>query len=681
MEILKGDVFKLPILDVLRPKKKDDAACHTKGNEDTTGLKTVCIVGSPNVGKSVLFNALTGRRVIVSNYPGTTVEVSRGVTEIDGQKYGVIDTPGMYSLFPITEEERVARSILWEERPDVIVHVVDAKNLERMLSLTLQLLEANLPVILVLNIMDEAERLGIEIDFERLRKELNIPVLGTVFTTGRGLDDLKNAITEYTKTHGPEVVYEDKIETAVTKIEEHLMCEYTLSKRAMALFLLQGDSEVKDIVKEKEKENFSEIESIVASTTRRYSMPLRYMITMKRYSFAGKIVESVFSQATETKVDLKEKLSRAMMRPLTGIPILFIVLYIGLYQFVGNFGAQILVGFLEEDLFGNIINPGITWASDEYIPWQPLRDLIAGDYGIITLGITYAIAIVLPIVGTFFLAFSIIEDTGYLPRLAMLIDRVFKKIGLNGRAVIPMVLGFGCDTMATIVTRTQETKRERVITTFLLALAIPCSAQLGVIFGVLSFNPMALIIWGVVVFLTLIFIGYMTSKVLPGEKPSFYMEVPPLRMPKLSNVLAKTYARMKWYFLEILPIFILASILIWLGNITGVFPWIIRGIEPLVMGIGLPKETADVFLFGFFRRDYGAAGLLVMYNAGAIKGIPLVVAAVTLTLFIPCIAQFAVMIKERGIKTAIYIALFIFPFAFFVGWLLNLILTGSGVVL
>jgi ferrous iron transport protein B len=284
-------------------------------------------------------------------------------------------------------------------------------------------------------------------------------------------------------------------------------------------------------------------------------------------------------------------------------------------------------------------------------------------------------------VGTFFLAFSIIEDSGYLPRLAMLIDRVFKKIGLNGRAVIPMVLGFGCDTMATIVTRTQETKRERVITTFLLALAIPCSAQLGVIFGILSFNFAALFIWGLVVFLTLIFIGYLASKVLPGKKPSFYMEVPPLRMPKLSNVLAKTYARMKWYFLEILPIFILASILIWLGNITGVFDWIIGGLTPLVNLIGLPDSAAEVFLFGFFRRDYGAAGLLDMAQAGAISGVPLVVAAVTLTLFIPCIAQFAVMIKERGIKTAIYIALFIFPFAFFVGYLLNLILTTSGVKL
>jgi ferrous iron transport protein B len=674
-----GDQFKLSILDRLKDSKKDDASCHTAPSKDIKGLKTICIVGSPNVGKSVLFNALTGRRVIVSNYPGTTVEISRGTSERNGENFGIIDTPGMYSLFPITDEERVARSILWEEKPDIIVHVVDAENLERMLSLTLQLLEADLPVVLALNIMDEAERLGIEIDLEKLKSELNIPVVGTVFTTGRGMEDLKNVITEYTRTEGPKVEYEDRIENAIKRIEEQMMCDYTLSKRAMALFLLQGDSEVTEFVKEKEKENFSKIESIVSNTIRRYSMPIRYMITMKRYSFAGKIVETVFSQRTETKVDLREKLSRAMMRPLTGIPILVFVLYVGMYQFVGNFGAQILVGFLEEDVFEGYINPYINGALETHVPWVEVRDLVGGEFGVITLGLRYAIAIVFPIVGTFFLAFSIIEDTGYLPRLAMLIDRVFKKIGLNGRAVIPMVLGFGCDTMATIVTRTQETKRERVITTFLLALAIPCSAQLGVIFGVLSFNVAALIIWGVVVFFTLIFIGYLASKMLPGEKPSFYMEVPPLRMPKLSNVLAKTYARMKWYFLEILPIFILVSVLIWLGNLTGVFQWIIGGLTPLVNAIGLPDDASQIFLFGFFRRDYGAAGLLDMQDA--FTGVQLVVAAVTLTLFIPCIAQFAVMIKERGLRTAIYIALFIFPFAFFIGWLLNLILTASGVQL
>ena len=310
-----------------------------------------------------------------------------------------------------------------------------------------------------------------------------------------------------------------------------------------------------------------------------------------------------------------------------------------------------------------------------------MRDLFVGEYGIITLGLDYAIAIIFPIVGTFFVAFSIIEDSGYLPRLAMLIDRIFKKIGLSGRAVIPLVLGFGCDTMATIVTRTQETKRERVITTLLLALAIPCSAQLGVIFAILAGSGLALVIWVVVVGLVFLLVGYLASKVIPGARPSFYMEVPPLRLPKVSNVLLKTYIRLQWYFIEVLPFFIMASLLLWAGEVTDVFRLVINGLEPLIGFIGLPQETAVAFLYGFFRRDFGAAGLYDLHSSGVLTGIPLVVAAVTLTLFIPCIAQFMVMVKERGIRTALAIALFIFPFAFLVGFALNQLLSALEVPL
>jgi ferrous iron transport protein B len=244
-----------------------------------------------------------------------------------------------------------------------------------------------------------------------------------------------------------------------------------------------------------------------------------------------------------------------------------------------------------------------------------------------------------------------------------------------------MVLGFGCDTMATIVTRTQETRRERVITTLLLALAIPCSAQLGVIFAILSGNWEALLIWIGVLSLVFLLVGYLASRVIPGERASFYMEVPPLRLPKISNMLVKTYTRLQWYFTEVLPLFILASIMLWAGKLTGVFDIVISGLEPLVEFIGLPPEAAIAFLYGFFRRDFGAAGLYDLHSSGVLLGVPLVVAAVTLTLFIPCIAQFSVMLKERGIKTALAIALFIFPFAFVAGFILNLILTTLGVSL
>jgi ferrous iron transport protein B len=475
--------------------------------------------------------------------------------------------------------------------------------------------------------------------------------------------------------------YDNSLESALTRIGDLLKGDYNVSKRTIGLLLLQGDAQIESQVSAQEAADYKSIQQIVSQARSSYSQPLSYIIALRRQQEVKRILETTVTSRGEPGQGFAERLSRIMMNPVTGIPILLIVLYIGLYQFVGVFGAGTLVDFIEGTIFGEGINPWVTDLVTGLIPFKVLQDLFVGEYGIITLGLSYAFAIILPIVGTFFIVFSIIEDSGYLPRLAMLVDRVFKGIGLSGRAVIPLVLGFGCDTMATIVTRTQETRRERIITTLLLALAIPCSAQLGVIFAILSGNGLALLIWMGVVALVFLLVGYLAAKVIPGERASFYMEVPPLRLPKISNVLVKTYTRLQWYFTEVLPLFILISILLWLGQLTGVFDFIISGLEPVVGLIGLPPDTALVFLYGFFRRDFGAAGLYDLHSSGILLGIPLVVAAVTLTLFIPCVAQFMVMLKERGIKTALAIALFIFPFAFFVGFTLNLILTTLGVSL
>jgi ferrous iron transport protein B len=281
-------------------------------------------------------------------------------------------------------------------------------------------------------------------------------------------------------------------------------------------------------------------------------------------------------------------------------------------------------------------------------------------------------------VGTFFLFFSVLEDSGYFPRLALLVDRAFKRIGLSGRAVIPMVLGFACDTMATMVTRTLETRRERILATLLLALAIPCSAQLGVIIAVLAPYPAALGVWALSLLAVFFLVGLISARLLPGEPASFHMELPPLRLPRPGNVLMKTYTRVHWYFREVLPLFLLASVLIWAGAWTGTLAVVVAGLEPVVALLGLPAETAEIFLFGFFRRDYGAAGLFDLGQTGALGTRQLTVAAVTLTLFVPCVAQFLMMLRERGVKTALGMVAFITPFAFAAGWLINLLLGGAG---
>jgi ferrous iron transport protein B len=332
------------------------------------------------------------------------------------------------------------------------------------------------------------------------------------------------------------------------------------------------------------------------------------------------------------------------------------------------------VDFLEGTLFEEYFNPWVTGLITGWIPWWWLQELLVGEYGIITLGLRYAVGIILPIVTTFFIFFSLLEDGGYLPRLALLADRVFKWFGMSGRAVIPMVLGLGCSTMATMVTRTLETVRERVIATLLLALAIPCSAQLGVILALLAKTPGALMVWIGCMVLLLTLVGILAGRLLPGEAPMFYMELPPMRLPQLSNVLTKTYTRLVWYFLEILPLFILASVLLWLGKITNSFGKLVQLMTPLMNSIGLPSEASVAFIFGFFRRDYGAAGLYDLQTAGLLDGRQLTVAAVTLTLFIPCVAQFLMMYKERGWKVSLAIFFFVSGAAFGSGYLLNRLL-------
>ena len=662
--------------------QKSRCGCQGGHGCAESGLRKIVMVGSPNVGKSALFNRLTGSYVVVSNYPGTTVEVSRGKCHVGSEEFNVEDTPGMYSLLPITEEERVSRDILLAGEADVVLHVVDAKNLKRMLSLTLQLVEAGLPVVLVLNMIDEAERLGIRIDTALLEKKLGIPVVAISALFGKGVDTLKKKIASYRRSEDTlEVYYGEAIEGAVNALAPIMPASRGLSQRAQAVLLVQGDTFIAAEERNLEGRSTDLLDAILAELEAKLEEPANYVVSMRLHDSATSACEEAFEPPADRGKSFATRLGAWTMRPLTGVPILLLVLYFGLYKFVGEFGAGTIVDFLEADIFEVYVNPWINSLLTIYVPWVPLRELIGMDYGIVTLGIRYAIAIILPIVGTFFVAFSIIEDTSYLPRLALLVDRVFKKIGLNGRAVIPMTLGFGCDTMATMVTRTLETKRERIIATLLLALAIPCSAQFGVILGMVAEKPAAMAVWGGSMLFIFLFIGFLTARLMPGDRPNFYMEVPPLRMPRPGAVFMKTYTRMQWYFVEILPLFILASILIWLGNITKTFDVVVGWLSHVMGWIGLPKEAAFAFLFGFFRRDYGAAGLYDLQKAGALTGNQLAVAVITLTLFVPCIAQFLMMKKERGLKTACGMALFIFPFAFVAGGLVNALLNLLGVQL
>jgi ferrous iron transport protein B len=359
-----------------------------------------------------------------------------------------------------------------------------------------------------------------------------------------------------------------------------------------------------------------------------------------------------------------------------------------MYEFVGVFGAGTSVDFLEANVFGEYLNPWATRVVEYIFATGFIYDLLVGPYGVITMALTYAIAIVLPIVGYFFIFFSFLEDSGYLPRLAIMVDRIFKLMGLNGKAVLPMVLGLGCDTMATMTTRILETKKERVLVTLLLALGIPCSAQLGVILGMLgSVSLYATLWWAGAVVATLFIVAFIASRVIPGETSDFILEIPPIRMPKLSNIVPKlsnivlkTLMRVEWYLKEAVPFFILGTLVLFTLDKTGLLKVFERVASPVVVTmLNLPIESTEAFIVGFLRRDYGAAGLFALEKDGLLDPVQVVVSLVTITLFVPCIANFFIIIKERGLKAALWMSAFIFPFAFFVGWVVNMMLRGLNV--
>ncbi len=691
---------------------KSRASCHGPASTADCGQPLLAIVGCPNVGKSVLFNRLTGAYVTVSNYPGTTVEISRGMARLGGMEISVVDTPGMYSLLPISEEEAVARRLLLEEHPRQTLHVVDAKNLQRMLPMTLQLLEAGLPTVLALNMLDESEELGFAFEIDALAAELGIPVVGTAGASNRGVPELTAVLSERLAAAScaitPAVArfrYDARIEQAIDEISAIVETPTAIHPRAFALLLLQLDAEALELVRTRvAPQAVEQVRAIVAATQASFSQPLAMGITLRRQAVANDIIARVMHMPAALKSARMEWLSRLLIHPLVGLPVLALVLYFGVYQFVGVFGGGVAVDWLESTLFGQWINPWLTHGIQRLLPNPLWANLFVGEYGIFTLGITYAVAIVLPVVGLFFLMFSVLEDSGYLPRLAMLIDRQFKAIGLNGRAVIPLVLGFGCDTMATMVTRVLETKRERIITTLLLALAVPCAAQSGLFMAMLAaVQPYGLLIYLGVLMLIFLLVGLLATQVLPGQKAQFYLELPPLRLPRLGNVVVKTYSRLEWYFLEILPMFILASVLLWVGSLTwnghvllfnphhGLFGMLERALDPLVALIGLPTSAdvarnpalefsgGTILLAGFFRRDFGAAGLWHLFRSGLITPVQVLVTAVTLTLFLPCVAQFMVMKRERGLRTTLAMSVFILVVAFGVGFLLRLGLQASGI--
>ncbi|RJP68732.1 MAG: ferrous iron transport protein B [Candidatus Abyssobacteria bacterium SURF_17] len=641
--------------------------------KDVAAVPTIALVGNPNVGKSVIFSLLTGNYVTVSNYPGTTVEIAKGTSSFDGGAYRIIDTPGANSLTPRSEDEKVTRDLLLSQNSMTVVQVADSKNLRRSLILTSQLAEMGMPMVLVLNMADEAKSAGISIDAKKLAERLGVPVVETVATEKRGINKLIASIA-LARSCSFKASNHPYIRSSLEKITD-ILPAVPVAKQSVAAMILASDESLHEWLRTTCADGqFDTIEAIVKETQSHFREPLGYLMGRRRLDEIDSLLHDVM---TTEQIDRSSWMSVAgnlSQHPVFGIPILCLVLYL-IYLFVGKFAAGTCVNFIEESIFGHYINPAVVWLVS-YLPIPLLRDLLVGKFGLITMGLTYSIAIVLPIVGFFFLAFGILEDTGYLPRLTIMANKGFKVLGMNGKAVLPIVLGLGCVTMATLTTRILDTKKERIMATFLLALSIPCSAQLGVILGILGkLSLSAFVIFVLVILSQLLVVGFLAGKLVPGRASDFIIEIPPFRLPQLSNVILKTISRIEWFLKEAVPIFLLGTFVLFVADKTGVLDALVAAAKPVVVTLlMLPQETAVAFVMGFLRRDYGAAGLYRLYEDGLLNPIQVIVSLVIVTLFVPCIANFFVIIKEHGLKKALAMTVVIFPLAVCIGAIVNIIL-------
>lgn len=629
----------------------------------------IALVGNPNVGKSVLFHRLTGAYVNVSNYPGTTVEVARAPARFDAA-VDLVDTPGVLTLPARSDDERATVRALLYEPLQAVIQVGDAKNLRRTLTLTALLAELGIPAVLALNMHDEASARGMTVDAQALSEALGIPVVPTVATGGEGIAQLTRSLAD-ARTLQPLLHYDGTAESALAEMAARiaeLATHPRLTARGLAILYLGQDSEVEAWLKQAAGDACAELASARDAAHAQGVTPAA--LAHERGEAAGTLAARVTQRTAQASPLLAHRVGQWIIHRVWAWPILLGVLF-AVYEFVGVFGAGTLVGLMENDLFGNVLNPVVTQFVQKYIsvPW--LTDLLVGQYGLWTMGMTYALALILPIVTTFFIAFGLLEDSGYFARLSVLANRLFKLIGLNGRAVLPMVLGLGCVTMATLTTRILHSPRERLITIFLMALAIPCSAQLGVVLGMLggiSFS--ALLIWVVSMVGVLMLAGFLAARLIPGRRIPLVTEMPPIRLPLMGNVAKKTFGRLKWYLIEVIPLFLLGTLIMFLLDRFGALPAIIRAGEPLVSGwLGLPPEASAAFVMGFLRRDFGATGLFAMSHQ--LSPIQAVVGMVTITLFVPCIASVMMIIKEQGMKVTAAMLALIIPFAFLIGGILN----------
>ncbi len=651
------------------------SCCDVNNKSTSCAPMTIALVGNPNVGKSAFFSRLTGVGVEVSNYPGTTVDLTRGTLKHEDESINIVDLPGIYSLSAGTEDERAAMQFLIRERPGVIINIIDATRLARNLNLTLQLLEMNIPMVVALNQVDAAEQMGIKIDADALEAELGVPVIPTIAIRGKGIDTALHSAIEVIRPPPVDlhfgrckrrqrrrVRYDDHVELAIKNMRDKMPDV----SRGICIRALEGD---RDFIEGscEYPEQVLEAATIPPLIEESHGQPIKDTITKDRYGEAGAIEQTAQRKHTVPR-QLIETVDGVLTSSRWGLPI-FTVLMLIMFYIVFKVG-----GYLETliiDVFETYLIIPVSTALSGMHPLV-VSAIIFG-----LLGVEAGLAIVIPFIGTFYIFLSLMEDTGYLPRAAFLLDRYMHKLGLHGRAIIPMLLGYGCNVPAIMAARTLNTHRERVITIAMIALT-PCSARTVIIMGLVG----AFVgFWAAmsIYFIELVIIlltGWMLGKGLPGEQMGFIMEMPPLRYPDFQVIVKKTWFRMKGFVYVAFPILIVGSSFLGVVDSLGMLAFFEDISRPVFVGfLGLPAYAATAFIFGILRKEMALEILAVLAGTAmfidVMSPLQIYVFALVATIYVPCAATIAVIGKELGWRDMVLISGFTIVLSILVGGIAN----------
>lgn len=612
----------------------------------SNSIKKIMLVGLPNSGKSQVYNNLTGEYTIVANSPLTTIELKRTRRRIGGRTWEVIDTPGLHCLYIHSEEELKVREAIFSETPAVIIQCIDANRLKQSLTLTADLLTLGIPMAISLNAMDETMRRGIWIDSEEFSRLLGVPVVESIALQGLGAGELEETLAR-ARRGSAKIGYGEVIENGLSAIEALLHRDFPY-KRTAALLILQKDPFILDNLGDSYGEpELAGLERETQGIAARLRGNINHFLNKKRNQWIDQIAEMVIRKQKIAPREFTQGFARLSRHPLYGVPVLLFIIYTMylLVVKVANVGSE----WMHHVLWAPVKNAisGITPAGF----WH---DLLIGDYGVLSLGLANALLTVLPILTVFFLMFNTLEDIGYIANLTVLTKRVMGKLGLSGGAIMPLVLGFGCKTMATLTTKTLSSRKEKYIAIYLITFAIPCSAQMGLnmsILGRMGLGAFA-IAFSVLTFVGIV-AGIILNRILKEKeaRPAFIQELPAIRIPNLKGVIEKTYYRLYWFLKESLLIFIYAALALFTLDKVGLLGAAKRVLSPIVEEfLGLPLAMVDAIILCFARHEAGAGLVINLIQKGRLNYTQTIVAVIITTIFAPCFANIMAVVKEIGRK-------------------------------